>query len=485
LAAMAGKVEKVLSFACGVVLCLAVVLLVAFGTHFALGLFFDRAVAYFVLLSILSLAVALCDLSLRTKLFFVLCMAIFPYVGFGIVAFVFLEKAVYALKFRRKKNSKNGVEKPMKMLCEKSPQFAKVAKYVDYRTNFTVLFAEKVEFIDNPCDYLDSITRAVSLAKNYVLLEFYIAKSGLHFSKLMAELFSALGRNVRVELVVDYVGSSGLLNESAISVLKQQGAKVTVFKPPLGVIGFEFNVRTHRKIAVIDGKIGFLGGVNFRDESARPSKDGGFKFFGQTVFALENMFFRLDGRRKDVEFSEIDFGEGFVQPFSVSGAKTLEGVVLELIGAAKSEIVVATPYLSLSEEMLSAIRRAVFSGVKCKFLLPRKVSRAIWLINQSYAEELLKFGCEIYFYEPKFLHEKLVIVDGKCALSGSANFDVRSMEYQIESSVIFYDNRVIDELLLDFNIALGQSERATESSLGQKLAPTVFRRFLRLFSYFV
>ncbi len=464
-----------------VLLDLLLITLISLIIYLLIGLF-NRTLAYFVILGNLVILILLFEKSVRFKLFTISQMAIFPYFGFGVCIFLYVEKLIIKLSEKKKISRLTNFKDAIKSLEKENEEFAKVAEYIDYRTNFPLLYAKDLVYFSSPTEFLDEIIQEIKRAKSFVYLQFYILDNGEHYFKLISELIVAVKRNVKVELTVDYFGSKGFSSSESGKTLKRLGVKIREYRPVGMFLGLSFNKRCHQKLAVIDGKVAFIGGVNFNNEIKTPSKDCGLKLYGDGVKSVENMFLRTKKEYVDFKFSDKNEKLGYIQPFSANGKKTLEEVALKLIALAKDEIVITTPYLSLSEGVLNAIKFAVYQGVTVKVLLPKKVSRLIFLLNLSYAEKLKDAGAKVYFYKPKFLHQKLIVIDDRVALCGSQNFDIRSLNYQLEDSVLII-NRVIDELLLDFNLMLSESDEYLETRKGLL---NLFSNLLsRLFAYFI
>ena len=477
------KTKKYIRLGLSLVLDAAVIGMIAYAIRFVLGLKGSDTVNYIILLSAVTLLILLTDQGIYAKLFSVLAVVFLPYVGMAALVFSAFEKVYASIFLKRRFSAKNPCKKALEKMSTDASDYINLARYVDYSTNFPPVYAEDATYFDNVDDYISDILNSVRNAKKYVYMEFYIVKHGLYFSMLLTELFKALERGVRVELTVDYFGTGKIDVTESVRELKKAGARVRVYRPPVAFLGLNFNFRTHRKIVAVDGDKGYVGGINFFDDDK--IKDSGLLLTGDAAKQLENMIFRIENRPPDYGYSEIDYGKGFIQPFSVSGNKTVEKIYLGILSTAKKEVMISSPYFCFSEEIECALYYLLSSGVKVKILLPKNVSRAVRLVNSFYAEKLKKRGAEIFLYSDGFLHEKLLIADGKVALCGSLNFDIRSQKYQIESGVIIYENSIIDELLMDFSLSVAKSVRAEADDLKLNALSAICQRMLALFSYFV
>lgn len=472
-----------LRFLTAIIFTLGVVFGMAYFIFYFSNLLSFGLIAYVVLLGLVSIFVITSHINANLKTFYLLIIYLLPFVGISITL---LGTVLSFNKEEKLKKRDNYLcSKPLKSLQENLPEYSKVGVYVDYFTKFTALYADESKLFFSGLDYLNDIIDEINKADKYVCLEFYIMKQGRLFSRLVAVLFDKLSSGVEVKIAVDYFGSKDFVCSDTFRELKKAGAKIKVYKPPFLLFGINFNKRTHRKIVVIDGKTGYIGGINFSDDYLENIKDVGVKLFGDSAKQLEAMIYRLDKAEIITDYSNVDKGLGYCQPYSVNGKSIGEGVFLGLLSVAKRSVDIATPYLSFSENVKNAFKYLIANGVKVRVLVPEKVSKIIYLNNLSFAKILEDMGAEIYFYKPEFMHEKLIVIDGKVCQIGSLNFDLRSSFYQVESGVIFYDNRVIGDLLVDFNLALASSFTKEDNVFKLSFGDKIFQRISLMLCYFL
>jgi cardiolipin synthase len=253
--------------------------------------------------------------------------------------------------------------------------------------------------------------------------------------------------------------------------LERMGIKCCVFNPFVPVLSLRLNNRDHRKIAVIDGRIAFTGGVNLADEYINAYekhghwKDSSIAIQGDAVWSLTVMFLSMWSflRKEDEDYSTFkpagrDTGhpgsEGYVQPFADSpldDEAVGETVYLNLIGEAKQYVYIYTPYLILDNEMNSALCMAAKRGVDVRIVTPHIPDKwYVHAVSQCNYETLIESGVSIYEYTPGFVHAKTFVVDDLYAVVGTINLDYRSLFLHFECGVWMYNTKSILEVKEDF-----------------------------------
>jgi cardiolipin synthase len=225
----------------------------------------------------------------------------------------------------------------------------------------------------------------------------------------------------------------------------------------------KINYRNHRKIVVVDGKIGFVGGLNIADRYLQGSEELGIwrdthlRLEGEAVYSLQVVFL------VDWYFvsDEIVKGEAYFPPNQVqehhfvqittSGPDSDWASIMQAyfaaISSAQSTIYISTPYFMPNEGIITALKTASLSGLDVRILLPsRSDSKIVFWSSRSYVSELLEAGIKIYFYEKGFPHSKLLLVDGVLCSVGTANMDIRSFDQNFEVSALIYDEAITLEL---------------------------------------
>ncbi len=307
------------------------------------------------------------------------------------------------------------------------------------------------------------ILESIRTAVDHVHLEYFIIRNDAIGNAIKDALIDCAKRGVRVRMIYDSVGS-WRLTKGYVNALKQSGVEVKAFFPvAFPYFRRELNYRNHRKILVVDGRVGFLGGLNIGDEYLGKSKIFGYwrdthlKIEGEAVYGLQSIFLM------DWEFvtSEIIAGPEFFPKYEGDGVEHVQIVASgpdaewdallqayhSLVSGANHHVYIATPYLVPEEGLMLALRTAALSGVDVRILIPEKPDHFfVYWATQGNIEDLLKAGISIYRYQKGFMHSKLILVDGECATVGTANFDIRSLEINFEANAFLYDEKTIVNL---------------------------------------
>jgi cardiolipin synthetase len=262
------------------------------------------------------------------------------------------------------------------------------------------------------------------------------------------------------------------------------------------------NNRDHRKITVIDGKVGFTGGYNLAEEYFNRThpygywKDTGIMLTGDAVRNLTVMFLEMWNavRKTDMDYDKylpkVEYTakeQGFVQPYADSPLDhetTGENVYMNLIKNAKHEIFFTTPYLIITDEMSRELRMAARRGVDVRIVTPGiPDKKMVYQMTRSYYSELARNGVRIYEYTPGFIHAKQCVCDGESATVGTINMDYRSLYLHFENGVLMYHYDAVAEIRKDFEDIFAASTEVTEKYNGRKSVPArMGRGVLRLFS---
>lgn len=330
----------------------------------------------------------------------------------------------------------------------------------------------------------EGLRTALRRASRFIHIQYYIIKNDEVFDSIVPILEDKVREGVEVRILYDGMGGR-FMPKRRWEELRRAGILVGVFFPPiLGWLNLRVNYRNHRKIVVIDGNVGFVGGFNIGREYI--SKDPGFGYWrdthlritGEAVMSLqirfaldwnyatgENLFkneayFRTDLKKKtdvrrdkerpawpDPELEGSQVGMQII----ASGPDTREPHIrnnyLELFHKAKHHIYIQTPYFVPDDAIFSALKMAALSGVDVRLMIPCKPDHPfVYRATCSYAGELLDYGAKVYIYTNGFLHSKGIMVDGRVCCYGTANMDIRSFELNFEINATIYDEAVTAEL---------------------------------------
>ncbi|MFI3168062.1 MAG: cardiolipin synthase [Bacillota bacterium] len=309
-------------------------------------------------------------------------------------------------------------------------------------------------FTDMTAHYED-IYAEIQRAENYIHICYFIWRPDKHGTKLRDLLAEKAKSGVRVRVLYDDIGSL-TTKDKFFNVLRDAGGEVYAFTPSkLRYFSRNMNYRNHRKILVIDGKVGYIGGANIGGEylgekkKTSPWRDSHLKVSGGIINAL-NLRFLQDYKfstSKEVNFEMADIspkGEFTMQIISSgpdSRTPRIENTYIKAIYNARKQILIQTPYLILDEAFKLALVSAVNSGVKVSIMIPGKPDkRSVLYVTMAYAIELHKKGVEILIYDG-FLHAKTMLVDDEISSVGTFNLDIRSFKLHYESTALIYGDK--------------------------------------------
>ena len=347
-------------------------------------------------------------------------------------------------------------------------------------------------------------------AVHHIHLEYYIVKNDIIGNEIKNILMAKAKEGVQVRFIIDRVGSIKL-PPNYIADMKEAGVDVVQYSyflaPLLKRINTQINYRNHRKIAIIDGKVGFTGGINIGDEYCGRSRFGYWRdthimVKGDFVLGLQAVFLDDYLTIKEANGEPFFYGDDFDNFFPTtesSGGKLMQLVksgpdsefpaimqaIHKMIGMAKDHIYITSPYFIPSESIMNALQIAALSGIKVHILFPGTYDHIlVYYASRTYLSELIKYGARIYLYDPKsFIHAKCVIVDGKIATVGTANMDIRSYELNYEINAVIYDEETVEKLENIFFEDLKKSERIKDTYFEtQPLRIKLFEAFCRIFS---
>ena len=308
---------------------------------------------------------------------------------------------------------------------------------------------------------------AMESAEKFIFIEYFIINRGKMWDAMLEILERKVANGVEVKVIYDDVGSMRGLPHAYDKVLEKKGIGCIRFSPYRPVYSMIMNNRDHRKYLIVDGKVGFTGGINIADEYINEEqrfgywKDNAVRIEGDAVRGMTLSFLQMwnscCAKGKAVEHADYlvpmqdeSCGQGYVVPYAdapVDAEYLAENVYLNIINNATRYLYIATPYLIIDSQMLTALSLAAKRGVDVRIILPEIPDKKI--VNQvtkSHYAVLLQSGIKIYQYTPGFIHEKCVLCDDKIATVGTVNLDYRSLYLHYENGCVFYGGDIIGEI---------------------------------------
>jgi cardiolipin synthase A/B len=338
--------------------------------------------------------------------------------------------------------------------------------------NSAISFSSETKVLSNGQETFGEILRWLKTAKHHIHMEYYIVRHDDIGNQIKDVLIERAQDGVKVRFLYDAVGAWQLSNEY-IRDLKRAGIEVVPFGPvKIPFLNNKFNFRNHRKIIVIDGSIGFVGGLNIGDEYLGKNPSFGFwrdthlfvrgeavrtlqLIFLQDWYYMTNDDFLTPGYLSPDPVNEIhDGGVQMIAGGPDNELSVLKNIFFSMITSAQESVWVASPYFIPDEDIFSALKIAALSGIDVRLLVPHKPDkRIVFHASRSYFPELLEAGVRIYEYQKGFMHSKIVIVDKELASIGTSNMDMRSFHLNFEVNAFLYKTTstqsLVDEYLND------------------------------------
>lgn len=302
-------------------------------------------------------------------------------------------------------------------------------------------------------------------AKQYIHMEYYIIRGDKIGKRIISELAKKAAQGIEVKLLYDGMGCTGL-PPNFFKALTDAGGEACGFLPPFIA---RINYRNHRKLCIIDGIIGYIGGFNIGDEYLGFVPRYGFwrdthlRIEGDAIDGLQIRFINDWNFTSSNKLSLIDRyfpirqkTEGVKMQIVSSGPDTMWKNVrdgyFKMMNEAEKNIYFVTPYFVPDDSIFDALKVAALSGLDVKIIIPAHPDHFfVYWASMSYLGELLEAGVKCYQYEKGFIHSKVVLIDGKLASVGTANMDIRSFDLNFEVNAFIYDKAVAQLLEADFN----------------------------------
>ena len=363
-------------------------------------------------------------------------------------------------------------------IYHKHPNKVQICRYLD-REGFPIYQNTQVKYYPLGEDLFEDMLKDIEQAHKFIFMEYFIVSDGIIWKKVLNLLTKKVEQGVEVRLLFDDFGTLILNTDDFRQDMKKRGIKLATFGPIHKDVGsLSFNYRNHQKITVIDGNIGYTGGINIADEYANLIerfghwKDSGIRIYGEGVFSFtcffmemwkvsvtEDEFINCDVYRPIAAIPE----KGFVQPFMGGPHRNplnpTEGAYTRMINKARDYIYITTPYLVLDRSMLEDLTSAARSGVDVRIICPHIYDKwYVYMVNVSNYGKLMGSGVRVYEYIPGFIHAKNIIVDDECAICGTINTDYRSFYHHYECGVFFSEVDAIQDMKQDFINTLEQCQ---------------------------
>lgn len=433
------------------------------------------------------------------KIMWICVILLFPLAGF--VIYLMLGEGRWTKRQKRKMQAVLDKQMPENSSTQDiSVEYVSQANYLRKVARTNAYRGCKTKYYPTGEKYFKSLIEDLKSAEKFIFLEFFIIEKGKMWGAVLDVLKEKVKLGVEVRVMYDDLGCVLKLPTNYYKKLRDINVKCVRFNKYTPFVTNLHNNRDHRKIVVIDGKIGYTGGINLADEYIN---EGGKKFYwkdtavrieGNAVCEFTEMFLQLWDITSKTNTNLEDYltrcpaydESGVVIPFGAGpqffyNNPVAEDAFINMITHAKREIIITTPYLIIDYSLNRALISAVARGAKVKIVIPGVPDKKlVYLITKHNAKYLKDNGVEIYRAKGSFLHAKSIVVDGEVGIIGTINFDFRSLLHHFENAVWMHDTNAVRELRLDVSALCNDENEFKDIKIN--LFEKVISAFLKIFT---
>jgi len=384
----------------------------------------------------------------------------------------------------------------LESLQEKSRYLANIAGYVHEKAGYPIYQNTDIEYFDDAATGLEAQKEELRKAEKFIFMEYHAIEDAGSWHAIQDILEEKARAGIEVRVFYDDMGSIGYINTDFVKRLESKGIRCRVFNPFVPGAKVFLNNRDHRKITVIDGKVGFTGGYNIAGEYFHVTqpygywKDTGIKLTGDAVKSLTAAFLEMWNAVKDHKGNDQDFDrylsdtgyqaiqKGYVQPYADSpldNEHVGEDVYISVAESAEEYVWFITPYLVITDEMTHALSLAAKRGVDVRIITPGiPDKKMVYSVTRSFYNGLVQGGVRIFEYSPGFCHCKMSISDDRVATCGTINLDYRSLYHHFENGCLYFDCQAVMDTKKDFENTFLECREVTDDYRSGR------GRFLRL-----
>jgi cardiolipin synthase len=384
--------------------------------------------------------------------------------------------------------------------CVVEPAYQPLVNLLNRNHRNPLLYGSELSYYTNGRDKFEALLEEIGRARHHVHLQYYIFGDDEIGQRVRAALIRKAEEGVKIRVIYDDVGSWNV-RKKFFRGMRQAGIEIYPFlRVAFPVLTSKVNYRNHRKIVVIDGKVGFMGGMNIADRYLHGStfgtwRDTHFKLVGKGVHGLQSAFL-IDWyviskqlvKGKEYYPSEKIYSNNILQ-IATSGPtgqwRTLVQAILFCVLNAKKYLYIQTPYFLPTEDLNQALQMMALGGVDVRLMIPeRSDTRTAHMASLSFLDDMVRAGVKVYFYRSGFLHSKLLVTDDALSCIGSANFDFRSFEHNFEVNAFVYQQafaRQMKAMFMD-DLANHCDQLSPARWLRRPLPKRLAESFMRLFS---
>ena len=440
------------------------------------------------------------------KVPWLLFVLIIPIAGF-MLYFMFYSRTLQKKFIRRldalkRDQYEQNTEKLLAEFREESPVAAAQAKMLCDIAGSNLFTDTKQEYFPLGEDMHRRLLEDLEAAEKFIYMEYFIIEEGKFWNSILDILKRKAAAGVEVRVLYDDIGCMMTLPGDYHKTLRSFGIKAAPFSRLRGNADSEFNNRSHRKITVIDGKIGYTGGVNIADEYINEVvrfghwKDSAIRLEGEAVRELTKLFLidfginvrKIPEMRGDLypacEIRErgylIPFGDG---PRPLYDRRVGKSVIQNMLGGATRYMWMTSPYLIIDNDLCTALENAALRGVDVRIIVPHiPDKKLVFGMTQSFYPRLMAAGVRIFEYEPGFIHAKSYLSDDSLAMIGTINLDYRSLVHHFENGVWMYGCEAVGKIKADMEETLQKCIEVTPEMLKTNLPTRFIRAVVRIFA---
>lgn len=423
------------------------------------------------------------------KLAWIVPILLFPIFG-GFLYLVFGHLFIPRILKRNIVNSNailsENIEQDMAILdslAEKDYSVYSQCKYISKFGDAPVWCNTLTHYFSDGEEYLSALLEDLDKAKKYIFIEYFIISQGYMWTQILEVLKRKVEEGLEVRIIYDDFGSTTVLPPKYYLQLEKIGIKCICFNRIFPLFSMIMNNRDHRKIVVIDGQIGYTGGINIADEYINRKerfgywKDAGLRLEGDAVTNMVILFLQIWAISKGTDFDpkpylskNIDINNSsYIQPYGDSPLDeeaVAENVYLNIINNSKKYLWIYTPYLIMDNVMMESLKLACKRGVDVRIVTPGiPDKKMVFYMTRCSYKPLMEAGAKLYEYTPGFIHAKCTLCDDSIVDIGTVNYDYRSLYHHFECGVLMYNSSIVDDLKKDMENSFEVSEEITEDFL--------------------
>ena len=441
------------------------------------------------------------------KVPWLLFVLIVPIAGF-MLYFMFYSRTLQKKYISRlgelKKHSYKRNDAPLfEALKKENPTAAAQAKMLCDTAEAHLFTGTEQEYFPLGEQMYEKMLKDLQAAEKFIYMEYFIIEEGKFWNSVLDILRAKAASGVEVKVLYDDIGCMLTLPGDYCRTLGSFGIEAVPFSRLKGNADSEFNNRSHRKILVIDGKVGYTGGVNIADEYINETvkfghwKDTAIRLEGEAVWELTRLFlidFGINQKDVFITGSElyplqpqtketgyiIPFGDG---PNPVYKRRVGKGVIQNLLSGATEYVWITTPYLIIDNDLCTDLENAALRGVDVRIIVPHiPDKKLVFAMTRSFYPRLMASGVKIYEYEPGFIHAKSYLADDDYAMIGTINLDYRSLVHHFENGVWMYKCGSVKDMKADMEDTFSKCIPVTPEMLKTSLFQRFVRAVVRIFA---